>query len=65
MDDGYFKLRTFGTTTRTEEEIAETELDINKALDLNNHTIPIYNFPDPFITCCFVHDDWIYVNLYH
>ena len=65
MDDGYFKLRTFGETTRDEEEIKETELDINKELGLNNYTIPIHNFPDPFITCCFCNEEWIYVNLFH
>ena len=25
----------------------------------------IDNFPDPFITCCFINDDLIFVNLYH
>jgi len=39
---------------------------VNKELDdLNNHTMPIYNFPDPFITCCFINEDWLFVNLYH
>jgi hypothetical protein len=27
--------------------------------------MPIDNFPDPFITCCFVSDDLIFVNLFH
>jgi hypothetical protein len=27
--------------------------------------MPINNFPDPFITCCFVTDDLIFVNLFH
>jgi len=65
IDDGLFRLRTFGETTRTEEEIEENELDINELLGINNFTIPIYNFPDPFITCTFVDDDWIFVNLFH
>jgi hypothetical protein len=41
------------------------ELDINAELGLDNHTMPINNFPDPFITCCFVNDDLIFVNLFH
>ena len=27
--------------------------------------MPIDNFPDPFIACCFVTDDLIFVNLFH
>ena len=65
MDDGWFKLRTFGETTRTLAEIESSELDINKELGLNNFTIPIHNFPDPFITCCWVDSEWIFVNLFH
>ena len=41
MDDGKFFVRTFGTTTRTPEEIAEEEFDVNAALGLNAHTMPI------------------------
>ena len=65
FDDGNFRIRTFGTTNRTEDDIAAEELDVNKELGLDNHTMPIDNFPDPFITCCFVSDDLIYANLYH
>jgi hypothetical protein len=65
LDDGRFYLRTFKNVERTEEEILENELDINKALGLNNHTMPIDNFYDPFIACCFVQNDLIFVNLFH
>ena len=65
-DDGYFRLRTFGETARaTVEEIASDELDINMALNLDNFMMPIDNFPDPFINCCFVTNELIYANLYH
>lgn len=65
-DDGYFRIRTFGETARASmEEITSDELDINMALDIDNYTMPIDNFPDPFINCCFVTDDLIYANLYH
>ena len=38
-DDGHFYLRTFGKVNRTAEEIEKDELDINKLLGLNNHTM--------------------------
>ena len=47
------------------EEIAAAELDINQELGLDDYTMPIDNFPDPFITCTFINNDLIYVNLYH
>ena len=50
--------------TKTPEEIAENELDINALLGLNNHTMPINDFPDPFVSCCFVTDTLIFVNLF-
>ena len=65
MDDGKFRIRTFGEKSRTPEEIEEEEFDINKALDINDYTMPNQSFPDPYITCCFVTNDLIFVNLYH
>jgi len=65
LDDGIFKLRTFGKTTREDKEIEENELNINDRLELNNHTMPIDNFPDPFISCVFIDDDLLYINLFH
>lgn len=43
----------------------EYELDINKALGLDNHTMPIDNFPDPFIDCTFIHNELLFINLFH
>ena len=63
-DDGLFKFRNFGETTRTLEAIAENELDINKQLNINNHTMPISNFPEPFITCCFTSDELAFISLF-
>jgi hypothetical protein len=34
-------------------------------LGIDAWTMAVMNFPDPFITCCFVDDDLIFVNLYH
>ena len=66
MDNGNFRLRTFGEVAReTEEEIEENELNINKAIGIDHLTMPIDNFPDPFITCVFMTNDLIYVNLYY
>lgn len=70
LDDGRFYIRFFTINeeeglVRSEEEIKENELDINSALGLNDHTMPIDNFPDPFINCCFVEDTLIFVNLFH
>jgi hypothetical protein len=65
LDDGIFKLRTFGEAFRTPEEIVADELNINEELGLNNYTMPINNFPDPFIACTFITDDLIFINLFH
>lgn len=54
-----------GGDKRTPEEIKENELDINKELGLDNHTMPINNFPDPFIDCTFVNDKLLFINLFH
>jgi hypothetical protein len=63
-DDGFFKFRNFGETTRTQQEIEENELDINNELFLNNYTMPISNFPEPFVTCCFTNDDLAFISLF-
>ena len=63
-DNGWFKFRNFGEKTRTLEEIEENELDINKQLGINNHTMPISNFPEPYITCCFTSDDLAFISLF-
>lgn len=65
FDDGNFKLRVFDKQKRTEEEAVEKELDINKALNLNNHTMPIDGFGDPYIVCTFVTCTILYVALFH
>ena len=65
IDDGHFKLRVFDKEPRTEEQALEKELDVNKALGINNHTMPIDGFGDPFITCTFVTCTILFVNLFH
>lgn len=58
-------MRTFGKENRSYQEIKENQVDINALLGLNNHTMCIQTFPDPFITCCFVSDTKIFINLFH
>lgn len=65
IDDGKFKLRVFDKNQRTEEEAVSKELDINKELGLDNYTMPIDGFGDPFIICTFVTDETLFVNLFH
>ena len=65
IDDGQFRLRHFGIEERDQLTIDATELKINERLGLNDHTIPIYNFPDPFISCTFINHELIFVNFFH
>ena len=65
IDDGQFRLRVFGKETRSPEVIRKEEFDINKALGINNYTMPIQGFSDPFITCSFITDDRIFIQLFY
>lgn len=50
---------------RTPEEISKCEFDVNKELGIDNYTMAIDGFPDPFIVCCFISNDQIFVNLFY
>jgi hypothetical protein len=65
LDNGVFKLRTFGKIQRTEDEILENELNINLALGINDHTMPIDNFNEPYSNCTFINNDLIFIALFH
>ena len=85
FNNGVFKIRMFEIPEfetmdiktqikRTDAEIEKRELNINEALGLDDHTMPIDNFPDPFINCCFIdgkkHEDgskvkYVFVNLFY
>lgn len=65
FNDGKFRLRTFGTKNRTKAEIESNELNINDLLDLKDFTMAISGFPDPYINCCWVGDDRIFVSLFY
>ena len=65
LDDGKFRLRTFGEKQRLQEEIQQNELDINSILGIDTNTMPIDDFPEPFISCTFINNELIFVNLFH
>ena len=65
MDDGKFRIRTFFNKTRSENEIKKNEFDINKSLGMDDFTMPISGFPDPFIVVCFITDNKLMVSLFH
>lgn len=58
-------LRTFGQTTRTEEEIKENEVNFNEYLGIDRSTMVNDEFDDPFINCTFIDDKQLFVNLYY
>ena len=45
--------------------IKSKELDVNKCLNINNYSMAIDGFPDPFIVCTFISDDRVFVNLFY
>lgn len=65
FNDGKFFLRTFGKEKRTEQEIAENEVNINDLIGIDDYTMPCDDLPDPFIVCCFVGDTKVFVALFH
>mmetsp|Transcript_801 Transcript_801/g.1008 ORF Transcript_801/g.1008 Transcript_801/m.1008 type:complete len:398 (-) Transcript_801:899-2092(-) len=64
-NDGRFFMRHFGQNNRTPAEQAESEVDVNKLIGIDDWTMAIEGFPDPYITCAFVGDDKIFINLFH
>ena len=55
----------FGKESRSEEEIARDELDINGLIGLDDWTMAIEIFPEPYIACTFIDDNRIFVNLFY
>ena len=58
-------MRIFGKEQRTDEEARRSEINLSEILGLNDFVTPIEEFPEPFINCCFVNDDKIFVQLFH
>ena len=65
FDDGVFYLRVFGKKERTEQEVKENDVELNSLLGLDNYTMCNADFPDPYVTCCFVTDTRIFVALFY
>ena len=64
FDDGKFLLRTFKRDRiRTPYEINTNEVDINKLLNINDDSMAITALPEPFITCCFIEDHLLFIQL--
>jgi hypothetical protein len=65
FNDGKFKMRYFGKEQRSEENICKCEVDINALLGIDDWTMAIEGFSDPYIVCCFIDDNQLFVALYH
>jgi hypothetical protein len=65
IDDGNFRMRIFGESPRSEAQIVKSDIDINKALTLNNHTMVNEDFENPNITACFLNNFQLFVSLFH
>lgn len=70
-DDGHFYIRWFSQVPDDEElerfpsTIENCELYINLLIGLDaNNTICHQHFPDPFVTCTFINEEILYVDLY-
>ena len=59
MDDGKFYINTFGVDQET------YEFCINERFGIDDWSMAIEDFPDPFITSCFVSDSSIFVNFFY
>ena len=65
IDDGNFKIRTFGKEDRNQDGVLEEEFLVNKAIGIDDFTIPNHRFPDPFIVADFISEDKLFVVLFH
>lgn len=50
---------------RNEADIERKEINLNFHLGLDNWSMPIEGFPEPFANCCFVAEDNLYVCVFH
>ena len=65
FNDGKWMLRNFGKVKRTDEEIKQNELDINQLVGIDDWTMANQDFPDPYIVCCFVTDEKVFIGFFH
>ena len=50
---------------RTQQQILNSEVNINEIIGLDNYTMCNEAFPNPYITCCFLTDTLIFVSFFH
>ena len=65
MDDGKFYVRVFGFEQRDIDTIEREQLNINETFSIDDYSIAITEFPDPFITCTFINDSKVFVNFFY
>jgi hypothetical protein len=67
IDDGKFFVRYMAKTekVRSPELIKSSTLDINSLLKLDDWTMIIDGFAEPFVSCCFVGLDTLFVFLFY
>ena len=65
IDDGKFKLRVFDKEKKEQHQFVDEEVDINSFLGINDYTMPIQGFADPFITCSFITDTKVFVQVFY
>ena len=65
FNDGKWYLRNFGKVKRTEDQIKENELDINALIGIDDWTMACQDFPDPYIVCCFITDEKVFISFFH
>ena len=59
LDDGVFKILVFDRQGKI------CDINVCDRLKIDNSTIPISGIPDPIITCCFIDNSRVFVNLFH
>ena len=64
-DIGEALLSKFQTITRSEEEIEKSEVNINELCGINDWTMAIDGFMDPYVTCCFISETHVFLNLFY
>jgi len=58
-------MRIFKQEEATRENTKRNDINFTELFGLNDYIAPIEEFPEPFITCCFVEDHLIFVQIFH
>ena len=59
LDDGYWRLVVFDFTK------VIVDFDVNSKFDIDNSTMPVMGFSQPFSTSCFLKNNLIFYNFFH